>query len=844
MPASVVEPVEQKSDAPAERLKPEQLYRRCDPAALGFRTTDELPDTAITLGQDRAVSAIQFGVGMRQSGYNLFALGPANVGGHAIVRGFLEKQATSEPTPPDWCYVHNFEQPHRPHALSLPAGRGAKFRDDMVRLVDDLRTAVSSALESEEYRLRHEQIDQELNERRRAALNDLAARAGQRGVVLAETPVGFAIGPGRNGRPLDPEDFSKLSEDERRSIKTALAEFEQELDKLLHQLPKWQRESREKDKALKRGLISAAVDALIDDLASEYGTAAAVQSYLAQVKTDVVEHADDLRRGKGEPDGGLLEALIARSGGDSDALGRYRVNVLVDHSGATGAGVVYEDRPTFQNLVGRIEHVAQMGTLVTHFTLIKSGALHRANGGYLILDARRLLLEPFAWEGLKRALRARALRIESLGEALSLVSTVSLDPEPIPLKVKVVLIGERLLYYLLYELDPDFKELFKVAVDFESSVDRAEQTDLLYARLVATLVRRARLTPFSAVAVARVLEYGGRVVGDAAKLWLGLDGLTDLLQEANHFAEASGRDVVDGVDVQQAIDAWTFRSGRPRQRIQEEIARGTIAIAASGQVVGQVNGLSVVELGGFAFARPSRITARVHLGAGTVVDIEREVELGGPIHSKGVLILSGYLAGRYVSEQPLSLSASIVFEQSYGGVEGDSASSAELFALLSALADVPIRQGIAVTGSINQRGDVQAVGGVNEKIEGFFDVCKARGLTGDQGVLIPAANTAHLMLRADVREAVANGTFHIYAMATVDQGIEILTGLVAGTRDDAGRFPDRTVNQRVEQRLLDFAERARAFRLGNTGSKDGVKRGEFIARRQGSPRKLRTSPSR
>jgi predicted ATP-dependent protease len=687
----------------------------------------------------------------------------------------------------------------------------------MARLVDELRTAVSSALDTEEYRLRHGQIDQEFNERRQKALRELAVRASARGVLVAETPTGFAIGPARDGQPLDPDEFNRLPEAERRDIHAALEEFEKELDKLIHQLPKWRRESREKERALKRSLISTSVDGLIDDLAREYESEPAVHAYLAKVKTDVVDHADDLRRGKSEPLGGLLEALMARSGGEADGLGRYRVNLLVDHGRARGAGVVYEDRPTFQNLVGRIEHVAQMGTLVTHFTLIKPGALHRANGGYLMLDARRLLLEPFAWEGLKRALRARALRIESLGEALSLVSTVSLDPDPIPLNVKVVLIGERLLYYLLYELDPDFKELFKVAVDFEARMDRNAENDALYARLIGALVRRAALRPFSAAAVARVLEHGARVVGDAGKLWIGLDGLTDLLQEANHYAEAAGHDVVDASDVQRAIDAWVARSGGPRERIQEEIARGTIAIATKGEAVGQVNGLSVVELGGFAFARPSRITARVHLGSGTVVDIEREVELGGPIHSKGVLILSGYLAGRYVSEQPLSLTASIVFEQSYGAVEGDSASSAELFALLSALADVPIRQGIAVTGSINQHGDVQAVGGVNEKIEGFFDICKAAGLTGDQGVLIPATNIAHLMLREDVREAVTNGTFHVYAMATVDEGLEVLTGRPAGARDETGRFPDQTVNQRAERRLLDFAERARAFRHGNVG---------------------------
>jgi predicted ATP-dependent protease len=481
--------------------------------------------------------------------------------------------------------------------------------------------------------------------------------------------------------------------------------------------------------------------------------------------------------------------------------------------------VVYEDKPTFQNLVGRIEHVAQMGTLVTHFTLIKPGALHKANGGYLILDARRLLLEPFAWEGLKRALRAGALRIESLGEALSLVSTVSLDPEPIPLNVKVVLIGERLLYYLLYEFDPDFRELFKVAVDFETSAERTDDADALYARMIGTLARKAGLRPFTAAAVARVIEHGARVVGDGEKLWLALDGLGDLLKEANHCAEAAGRVVVEAPDVQQAIDARTYRAGGPRDRLQEDIARGTIAIATTGDIVGQVNGLSVSELGGSTFARPSRITARIRFGSGRVLDIEREVELGGPIHSKGVLILAGFLNGRYAPDQPLSLSASIVFEQSYGTVEGDSASSAELYALLSALADVPLKQSIAVTGAINQRGEMQAVGAINEKIEGFFDVCKARGLTGGEGVLIPSANKRHLMLRGDVIDEVAAGHFHIYPVDTIDQGLEILTGMPAGRRDATGTFPVGTFNERVERQLITFARQARAYKLpGDLGS--------------------------
>jgi len=812
MPATTVEP---STITPVARLSASQLCRRCDPTQFPFTTTAELPDSPLVFGQDRAVAAIRFGIGVRRDGYNLFALGSIGAGKHAVVRKFLEEQAASEPPGRDWCYVYNFEQPHRPRVISLPKNLGPKFRDDVARLVDELRTAVTAALETEEYRQHHQQTHEEFNKRREQALEDLRTRAAERDVALIRTPLGLALAPMRKGEVVDTDAFQRLPEGDRQRIRAMIEEFEAELERLLHEVPKWHREAHEKLRTLKHAVTKVAVDALIEELKKAYAGEADVQTYLAAFEKDVIDNADDFRRGKEgeeEEEASPLDALIARTAAKSP-LGRYQVNVLEDQQSIPGAPVVYEDKPTFQNLIGRIEHVAHMGMLVTDFTHIKAGALHKANGGYLILDARRVLLEPFAWDGLKRALRARAIRIESLGEALSLVSTVSLDAEPIPLDVKVVLVGDRLLYYLLYEFDPDFRELFKVAVDFESSVDRAEPSDLAYAGVVATLARKASLRPFASSGVARVIEHGSRVVGDAAKLWIELDRLTDLLREADYWANQAGHAAVDGADVQHAIDAWIHRASRPRERVLEEIERGTVLIETTGAAIGQVNGLSVIELGGFAFARPSRITARVRLGGGTVVDIEREVELGGPIHSKGVLILSGFLAGRYVPDHPLSLSASIVFEQSYGGVEGDSASSAELYALLSALADVPVRQSIAVTGSINQHGRIQPVGGINEKIEGFFDVCRARGLSGDQGVLIPAANMRHLMLRADVVQAVEAGAFHIYAADTIDQGIEILTGRAAGVRDEAGRFPDKSVNGLIEQRLTAFAMQARAFRM-------------------------------
>jgi lon-related putative ATP-dependent protease len=493
------------------------------------------------------------------------------------------------------------------------------------------------------------------------------------------------------------------------------------------------------------------------------------------------------------------------------------VNVMVDHSATTGAPIVYEDHPTVQNLMGRVEHTAQMGTLVTDFNLIKAGALHRANGGYLILEARKVLLQPFTWEELKRALRSQEIRLETLAQTLSLISTVSLEPEPIPLDVKVVLLGERLLYYTLAQFDPDFAELFKVAADFEDQMDRNADGHLLYARLIASLARKEQLRPFDRGAVARVIERSARLAGDAEKLTAHLRSIVDLLREADYWAGEAGHQVITADDVQQAIDAQIRRLDRVRERVQEEIQRGTILIDTEGATVGQVNGLSVLAVGQFAFGRPSRITARVRLGRGEVVDIEREVALGGPIHSKGVLILASYLGARYVPDRPLSLSASLVFEQSYSGVEGDSASSTELYALLSALAELPVKQGLAVTGSVNQYGQVQAIGGVNEKIEGFFDICRARGLTGEQGVLIPASNVKHLMLRHDVIDAVAAGQFQVYPVETIDQGIELLTGVPAGERDAQGAFPEGSVNQRVEARLVALSEKRLAFGVPERG---------------------------
>ncbi|HEX6320586.1 MAG TPA: ATP-binding protein [Burkholderiales bacterium] len=787
--------------APAA-LSPARLRRGCDPAQLGFETTAELAPLEGAPGQDRATQAIEFGVGMRHQGYNLFAMGPEGSGRHSLVRRRLEEEARRLAVPADWCYVFNFDVPHRPRALRLPPGEAPAFRNAMARLVEDLSAAIAAAFESDEYRNRHREIESELTERQERAVNEIGERARAQRIALVRTPSGFGFGPMNPAEDgvMEPEEFARLPPEQQKRYEAQVAELQKLLGDAFHEMPRWRREALDKMRALDRDVTRGAVNSLIDELSARYAALPEVQRYLDQVKQDTLENAAAFRQRKdGEPPT-LFGIPLARPEGMEAPFRRYAVNVLIEHAGAAGAPVVGEDHPSHAALVGRIEHVSQMGALLTDFTLIKAGALHRANGGYLVLDAMKVLAQPYAWEALKRALRSRTIDIRNLGQELGIISTVSLEPEPIPLEVKVVLVGERALYYLLHAWDPEFAELFKVAVDFEQDMPRGERDDALYARLVAGCVRNEKLRALDRAAVARVIEHQAREAGDAHKLSVRMQALVDLLREADYWAGADGQALTGAAHVQRAIDAQVARADRVRQRLQEHIVRGSLLIDTAGSRVAQVNGLSVVQLGDFAFGTPHRITARARLGGGRVVDIERESELGGPVHSKGVLILSGYLSGRYAPHKPLSLAASLVFEQSYGGVEGDSASSAELYALLSALADAPLRQSLAVTGSVNQHGDVQAVGGVNQKIEGFFDLCRERGLTGEQGVLIPEANVQNLMLREEVVAAVAQGRFAVYPVRTVDEGLQLLTGL-----------PAREVHARVEARLAGFAEHAREF---------------------------------
>jgi lon-related putative ATP-dependent protease len=785
----------------ARLLPPDELARRCDVEAFGFDTTDALEPLPGPLGQARALEALRFGVGIRHEGYNLFAMGPEGAGKQTVVSAVLAARAAGEPVPDDVCYVHDFDKPQAPRVLRLPAGKGRDLLRDVTHLVGELRLAIPAALESDDFRAKKTAIEEVHKAEHEKSFQEVRQRAEEKSVALVQTPMGFAFLPLRNGEPVKPDEFGDLPAEEQARFEKEIEALGQMMRERIALLPRLEQELRRKVRALAKETILAAVGHLLDELQKSYEKFPRVVEHLAALGRDVVENVGLFL--KGEEGASAPAALF----GDGESpLRRYQVNLFVDNGELKGAPVVYEDHPSYENLVGRVEHRAQLGALTTDFSLIRAGALHRANGGYLLLDVRRLVMQPYAWDGLKRALSGKQVRILSLGQLLGLTSTATLEPEPVPLDVKVVLLGERQLFYLLEQLDPEFHPLFKVAVDFEDVVDRSPENDRLYARLIATLVKQTKLLPFDRTGVARVIEHGARLADDAERITAHVGVLTDLLRESDHWAREAGSVAVGAVHVEAAVRAEEQRVGRIRERMLEQIQRGTLLIDTSGSKVGQVNGAAVFQLGRHAFGRPARITARVRLGRGEVVDIEREVELSGPIHSKGVLILSAFLGARYAPEHPLSLSASLTFEQSYGPVEGDSASCAELYALLSALADAPIKQFFAVTGSVNQHGEVQAVGGVNEKIEGFFDVCRARGLAGEHGFLLPAANVKHLMLRGDVVEAARAGTFKIYAVDTIDQGIELLTGIPAGERDASGKFAEGTINRRAEDRLLELAK--------------------------------------
>ena len=794
-----------------------ELYRPTDLSNLQFSTTAELQPLDGLVGQARAFEAIQFGIQVEKAGFNLFVIGPHGARMQDAVKAVLGDEAREKPSPSDWVYVNNFVDAARPVAIELPAGRARKFQEAMHKLIDDFKSALPAVFQSEDYQTRRGAIDEAYQKKQGEAFSALRDKAAQKDIAILRTPLGFALAVTRDGKVVPPDEFAAWPEAKQREVQADIGALEKELEHILHQVPQWEKQRRDEVRQLNRDTAKYAVNQLIDETKAAFSDIPRIIEHVETVRADLVENVAMFVV---KSEDGESELIDLRAGSPFD---RYEVNILVTQDGITpGAPVVEELHPTLGNLIGRIEYVSLRGVLVTNFRLIKAGAIHRANGGYLLLDVRSLLMEPFSWTALKRTLRRREIAIEDVARFLGLTSTVSLEPDPIPLKVKVVLFGDRLLYFLLAAFDPELAEHFKVLADFEDDLVRTPENEAILARLVAAIAQRDGLNPLDRDAVALVLEQAARLAEHAGKLSLIVEQLREILIEADYCAREAKRAVISRADAERALASRIQRAARLRDKAQEAILEKVALIETAGTRAGQINGLSVIELGGFAFGRPTRITCQVRPGGGKVVDIEREVELGGPLHSKGVLILSGFLAGRYALDTPMSLFASLVFEQSYGWVEGDSASSAELYALLSALADVPLRQDLAVTGSVNQHGDVQAIGGVNEKIEGFFDICRARGLTGTQGVLIPQANVQHLMVRQDVIEAYAAGRFAVYPIATINEGIGLLTGITAGDRSADGTYPLDSINRRVEDRLRSFASIRRNFGTRGGGELSNV----------------------
>jgi len=795
-------------------LSAQQLRRTFDPRALGIHTTEHLTPSQAIIGQKRAVSALQFGLGIQEAGFNIYVAGPPGIGKMTTVHAFLEEVARHKETPGDWCYVNNFDDPYLPCVCRLPAGRGRQIQQDMKGFIDQARLEIPKAFESEEYSSKRDEIVKALETQKSQMQERLNERAAEVGFALQASPFGVMMVAVVEGRPLSDAEFQALPAPARADLQRHRDALEQELKVAMKQVREQERAAKGRLEEIDKQVALYVVGGLIDDLSEKHRDLPEVAEYLKAAQKDIFENIETF---KGSPSPPAAPAPqdpstpTAAPWPQDLPFRKYQVNVLVDNGKQEGAPVVVELNPSYSNLFGRVEKEAHFGALYTDFTMIKAGSLLQANGGYLVLRAEDLLRNLFSWDDLKRALRSGKIEIEEPGERLGFMATKSVRPQPIPLDVKVVLIGSPLLYYLLHASDDEFSELFKVKADFDTSMARDGENVQDFLGVLSTFCHKAKLKHLDASAVAKLLEHASRLAEDQEKLSTHFGALADVIREAHFWALQEGASHIGAAHVRKALDEKAYRSNLIQERIQEMIERGMLLIDTAGQAVGQVNGLSVLSLGDYLFGRPSRITASVGPGREGVLDIEREVELGGPIHSKGVLILSGYLAQEYAQDKPLTLAARVVFEQSYEGIEGDSASSAELFALLSALSGLPVKQGIAVTGSVNQPGELQAIGGVNQKIEGFFDVCQAKGLTGEQGVIIPQSNVQSLMLREDVVGAVKSKRFHIWPVKTIDEGIEILTGVAAGKRGPDGQFPEGTVGYRVDQRLREFAECLKEF---------------------------------
>ncbi|MSM41590.1 MAG: AAA family ATPase [Geobacter sp.] len=802
-----------------QKLSVEQLRWECDETQFAFESTADLPELEGTIGQERALKSLDFGLGITDCGFNLYLAGEPGTGRSSTIKNLLKKMAKDQPTPPDWCYVYNFKDPDLPISLAIGAGKGAELEKDMKELLEGVKADIPKALDSKDYETHKAAIIEEYQEKNGELFSALEKDAEAREFSLQRTVSGLVMVPQKEGRNFTQEEFEALSDGDREKLEQTGKELTDTLNDVLRQVRDNEKSTKETLSQLDRELGLSAVGRHIEPLKEKYSEFTKVVTYLDSVQEDILLNLEDFK--PQQPQQQIPGIRLPRQ---EPSFERYAVNVFVDNRDTKGAPVVFETNPTYNNLFGRIEHVMQMGGVATtNFTLVKPGALHRANGGYLIVDAREVLINPFAWDALKRCIRSGEIKIEDVLEQYRFMTVASLKPEPIPLAAKLVMIGSPWIYYLLYYLEPDYRKFFKVKADFDSRVTRNPEIVRDYALFVATHCKNEKLLPFDRSGVAGLLEYSARSVEDQQKLSSQFMEIADLIREASYWAGKEGSPVVTRDIVKKTIAEKIYRSNRVEERLQELFEDGTILCDVDGGEVGQINGLSVLTMADYMFGRPSRVTARVFMGRGGMVNIEREVKLSGPIHDKGVLILTGYLGGKFAHDKPLSFSASICFEQNYEGVEGDSASSTELYALLSVLSGLPIRQGIAVTGSVNQLGKVQPIGGVNYKIEGFYAVCKAKGLTGEQGVMIPSSNVRHLMLNDEVVEAVREGRFHIWSVETIDQGIEILTGVPAGDMQEDGSYPEGSVNFLVDRRLRQILEQMKKFGASGEREKDDKK---------------------
>ena len=803
------------------KLPPEKLHCICEPSVFGCADSRNAEPLQTILGQKRALKALNFGLRIRDKGFNIYVSGYAGSGRKTALRAYLKELAKDQPSPPDWCYVNNFKDAYRPNTISMPAGLAHEFSRDVDGFVKAARKGIVKAFESEEYATRRNQAAKKFQEQRDELFSKVNEDARKKGLLIQATPMGLLAFPMVENRPMTEEEFRALDKKTQDAFTRKQGKLQELIKKSGRQVSVLEKKANEMIAKLDRDIASYTLENLLDDLMEKYRDQTGIIAHLKAMLEDMVENLplfrSDEQKAQEQP-----ETPFTMNG--ELRFRKYKVNVLVDNSKLKGAPIVTELNPTYNNLFGRIEKEAQFGALLTDLTMIRSGSLHQANGGYLILPVEDVLINYFSWDGLKRAIRNREIRIEEAGERMGFMTTRSLMPEPIPWDIKVILIGTPYLYYRLYELDQDFQDLFKVKADFDTVMERTDENMKSYASFLCSLCQEENLLHFDKDAIVKVVEHSCRLASDQEKLSTRFGEIANVIREASFYASQENMPLVGERHVKQAVEERFLRSNLLMEKAKEMISQGMIKIDVDGEKTGQVNGLSVIDLGDIMFGRPSRITVSIEPGHDGIIDIEREAKLGGPIHTKGVMILSGYLAHTYAQEKPISLSARLVFEQSYSGIEGDSASSTELYALLSALSGKPIRQGIAVTGSVNQKGEVQAIGGVNEKIEGFFEVCKVKGITGRQGVIIPESNVRNLMLKDEIIEAVKAGKFTIWTATSIDEGIEILTGVKAGTRHKDGSFEKATIHDLVDRELRKLSETWISF-AQSQGTKGAIMKG-------------------